>query len=286
MCFQWGRAKSLLAAYQKHVTLSLQDEPVPLTTADVYCWMVDEGLFLRDTPKNLVNSVAQDPRKDTGHIDAGLLDSATYCFDCGLRHGSMIKSESSPNTADCPYVRWRVRGFPIMDITQILSAPPAGRASKCDAIAPMKLRAGESLDHDLVATSDPMLVLAVRDLVESLRLETFRSVRGLPSVFPLNQIGANTAEIDQHMAPFAVLSIAMKMFLGILVKGGLHAADRDWAIDDGRWKTGIRVLTPSHVVRGMYTSSHSEMWAMLACCLRIGMSFNPTAAGNIDAVPL
>ena len=139
-----------------------------------------------------------------------------------------------------------------------------------------------------MATSDPTLVLAVRDLVESLRLGTFRSVRGLPSesVFPLDQIGANTAEIDRHMAPFAVLSIVMKMFLGILVKGGLHIADRDWAVKDGRWKTGIRVLTPSHIVRGMYSSSHSEMWAMLACCLRIGMPFEPPAAGNTDDSPL
>ena len=142
MYFQWGRAKSLLAAY--HAS-SLQEEAVPLTTADVYCWMVDEELFLRDTPKNVVDSVAQDSRKDTGHTDAGLLDPATFCFNCGLRHSFMIKSESPQNTVDCPYVRWRVRGFPIMDVTRILSVPPAGRVSKRDAVAPMKLRQEKAL---------------------------------------------------------------------------------------------------------------------------------------------
>jgi hypothetical protein len=137
---------------------------------------------------------------------------------------------------------------------------------------------------DLILMSDPALVVALRNVVEALALKTFRSTRHQNSLFPLDELGANAAEIEKHLAPFAVLSIATRAFLRILIKGGLYIAHRDGAINDLRWGSGgIRVLTPSHLVRGMYSSNHPEMWAILACCLRVRLPFNPTTITNLSA---
>jgi hypothetical protein len=100
------------------------------------------------------------------------------------------------------------------------------------------------------------------------------------SPFPLSELGAFRSEVDAQLAPYALLASVTKNFIKLLVSSGLDTANRDMTMFAAKAKAEgqstrrtkrlrDRLLTPSHVIRGVAAGSvrHGHLEATLSLCL-------------------
>jgi hypothetical protein len=116
-----------------------------------------------------------------------------------------------------------------------------------------------------VAVSDPSLTLSVRNIVLALRLPAFPSYHDLSAI--------RKQQVEAHLAPHALLSVAMKSFVKMLISGGMEVMARE---ERRRAKARFRLLTPSHVFRA---ASGGIVKIFLG---RVGVSM-PRGTAEVDA---
>ncbi|EIN12796.1 hypothetical protein PUNSTDRAFT_124482 [Punctularia strigosozonata HHB-11173 SS5] len=304
---------SLRDAYQRDRSSSVDDRErlIPLSTADVYRWLEDEGQFVR--------AAATAKRKMPGPNDgASTTPGATSipamsvqcCHICGLSHGISIASdvkqeaecsdtmrgevkpkELLPKPAvACPLLPWHRTRMPILDVVRamapvldfgdppcnlhpnLLSVPPIEASSRCrDLLHP----------RGLVASADPQLTLAVQRIVsfpEAASRESADDHMGPPVVASWTR-----AEAEEYLAPFALMAHLVRPLIGELVGNAIRVARTDEEVlkatgqrIGGSPVTGqprkTQMLTPSHVLRGL---THTRSAAFLAFS-RLGIETQET----------
>lgn len=113
-------------------------------------------------------------------------------------------------------------------------------------------------DRDLVAVAKPDVICAIRDMVQSLNLVSFKELASTPSLCLLG----HKSEVESQLAPYALLATLTKSFVGLLVQSGMDAATLDASMTATQAKGEARgyrkaktaqpyVLTPSHIFRGL-----------------------------------
>ncbi|KAJ7632610.1 hypothetical protein FB45DRAFT_912929 [Roridomyces roridus] len=297
---EWGRAMALRDAYNTALAEGLTEDVTTLTTADVFSWLHTNGYFPKSTVTLKQAQVIQTFR-------------GGFCHVCGLSnrlHGvnsdppQSVKPEarSSVGVADsfiCHITppELQTSRLPMVDIGQLFPLRPL--PVTVPLLQPPELSGKvvtanwNSRAPALLATADPKLIDAVRELVSALKLSTFSScttasVPGFPS-FPIDPTLPST-EIRSQLAPYAMLSLLIKPFVRGLVKTGLEAAARDrqrvMGQVDGRarrlpsvielYNDRERMLTPSHILRGVVTGWKDEAgMATMGSLVRSGVPVAP-----------
>jgi hypothetical protein len=129
--------------------------------------------------------------------------------------------------------------------------------------------------RDLVATANPELSMAIRDIVQPLRLVCFDrlSPRGL-----LLDHRGTKSQVEAQVAPYALLASLTKTFVHLLVRSGLDAANLDMSMATAKAKAEgrgtrkskqprDRLLTPSHIIRGVTGGSNQHSRPLAAASL-------------------
>jgi hypothetical protein len=131
--------------------------------------------------------------------------------------------------------------------------------------------------RDLAAIANPELTMAVRKIVQPLRLPCFEQ---------FSQHHGSKSQMEAHVAPFALLASLTKSFVHLLVRSGLDAASLDMSMAAAKAKAQGRsirktkqprdhLLTPSHIIRGLSGGSIQRdrpLAATISFCLaRLGL---------------
>jgi hypothetical protein len=234
---------------------------VHLTTGDIFRWMADDGHFLREptrkTSEHLLNT-------DKGKFAQSLkLRPGMFCSYCGLDfelHPPSI--QAMEENVFCGAVRnSQVVKLPITDLGRVASESPSpiireslhstsqGQAASCHAhkLVPYSAR-------DFVSISDPRLTLSILDVVSQLKLRCFEAnAYSSPKLglrlFPLGTVGKTASSVEDRLAPYALLAILTKAFIGLLIRDGVSVANQDGAKSRSM---NTRLLTPSHILRGIH----------------------------------
>lgn len=303
---QLSRARALLAAYREHAdiasTSSVSPLP-PLTVGDVYHWMEEEKLFLRDA------IAAQVPKADN-RLGSGKAASShqvpeAYCRFCGLRQSlhpgvttedDALKDMKPPSAAACIEFNAAPSGLPLLDVQRLLERRPGEEIGSPYGLLQRLWRTVDRRGTpnrspsptDLVAIAHPELLAAVRALAAEWHLTNLQAPTS-----PLEDTGGGLVsrasvsrprqELLDDLAPYAMLTAAAGCMLRLLVRGGLDALRRDEAgqrglVRRGRGKAGTggvrRLLTPSHISRGLTDNAGRGLaeGATLVCLAGFGMA--------------
>jgi hypothetical protein len=240
--------------------------------------MAAEGLF----PRKATGKHDQDILQITATIEPAVsARPGKHCSHCGLEaedHQSPIKTDSNPAA---PPICEVVMQLPTTDLSHLFSASFHSNSSQGQVDSYLNPRKPWRSTKSLVAMSDPDLTQAIREAVVALKLKSFRTTRRLPTsglpLFPLDEKGSDMVEIQNQIAPYALLSVLTKVFIGVLVRGGISIADQD-RVRAGRRKIRIQLLTPSHILRGLRRQAHNESHHLVLS--RLGVPLN--AIGPVD----
>lgn len=119
-------------------------------------------------------------------------------------------------------------------------------------------------NRDILAVAEPSIILSICELTRHWKLHTF--CHSEPSAdlgdpfFPLDVLGRNKIEVENHLAPCALLAVITEQFIRALVRRGLEVADRDKfravstlpSRSKGKHEVnGDRILTPTHILSGI-----------------------------------
>jgi hypothetical protein len=294
------------------------EEAVHLTTADVFRWMEDENLFPRP-PIEMLKSPLQAPEKPKLGL-AQITPPAMLCSVCGLNHQqlhspSVTKTEATAPTesrlSSCKVVpettNWH--SIAVVDIRHLLSFQSrpddyypstqgfSHRFTTSDSSRYTITEAGSmsrllTSARDLVAIADPEFTMAMRTIVHPLGLSNFGRTPPGSSSFPLSELGAFRSEVDAQLAPYALLASVTKNFIKLLVSSGLDTANLDMSAFAAKAKAEgqstrrtkrlrDRLLTPSHIIRGVAAGSarHGHLEATLFLCLnKLGLGVSSFAS--------
>ncbi|THH16539.1 hypothetical protein EW146_g4119 [Bondarzewia mesenterica] len=264
---EWGRARALREAYEEHVQTSSTpgaEGLIPLTTGDVFCWLEDEGLFVRPARPQTETECAnaeKDPGLSSGRTASTILDA--FCPACGLAlvaHAPSVKQETrqfcsvlSSDLSSDTSLR-----LPVVNISSIIdSIPPRAPVTSSSGVGPVVTTISR-FARVLLDSADPRLMEAVRSLVDPLELSCFRSRRQsfCAPTLPSAPIGS---EEDATVAPLALLSLVLRVFARRLVGGAVAALQRDIASGRaggrGKERRVRTVLAPAHVAREVHARS-------------------------------
>ena len=254
-------------------------EITSFTTAEVFRWMAAEGLF----PRKATSKHDQDFFPITASVEpAESARPRNHCSHCGLEAEDHQSTYSNPAAPPICEVVSTVMQLPTTDLSHLFSASFHSNTQGHVDSYPNPRKPWRST-KSLVAMTDPDLTQAIREVVVALKLKSFRTNRlptsGLP-LFPLDEKGSDVVEIQNQIAPYALLSVLTKVFVGVLVRGGLSIADQD-RVRSGRRKIRVQLLTPSHIIRGLRRQAHNESHHLVLSCLsRLGVPLN--AIGPVD----
>ncbi|SJK97614.1 uncharacterized protein ARMOST_00867 [Armillaria ostoyae] len=262
---EWGRASAIREAYTKLVKETHRElELDRLSTADVFCWLEAEGLFLRTNP-----SLAAKPQ--SGATDG--LYAERWCNACGLVSRVHITSDG-PFACDIIPTEWRITRMPIVDLDRILATPQTVSLSR------------PALTYDernwnnahVVRASNPKMLLSIKEVIRVLNLPAFLSSEGGSSIFPIDNLGHDASEVTQTLAPYGVLALVAERFIAKLVLGGLQISSRFQHRTPGEQ----RLLTPMHVVQGVVDGKNRDQTglAMFYALARIGRRAEMGGAGG------
>ncbi|KAF7339579.1 hypothetical protein MSAN_02172400 [Mycena sanguinolenta] len=282
---EWGRAMAMRDAYSDAVLGGLTEDVTILSTADIFAWLHTNGYFPKGTAT--IKKAQDHHALKTGLCRVcGLAYSIHPAFSepSAFNRGPNGVDESF--VCQVVPMEWQLRRFPILDISRLLpqrrqrqNAAPADPAALITSISTSmsEQKSGQRLDvrvadsiwdsraRVLLAASNPNLITAVRRLVSVLKLSTFTNPTPPVSLdfpqFPINP-ALSAVEVKADVAPYAMLALLIKPFVRALVVGGLDvsARDRHRALvpTDGRPRRHTassdrdrRMLTPSHIVRGV-----------------------------------
>jgi hypothetical protein len=301
------------------------EDAIPLTTADVFRWLEDEGLFSRPVADATVK-VPPGTKKVKAN-PAPMSPYAYLCSVCGLNHQaihstSAMKVESTisaraPVTA-CNIVNgttnWhrmsmidvrRPLGLPSSSVSYHSLNPHAfsqGAFTSPDLklYNPTEMPSISQLlssPRDLVAIANPKLSMAIRDIVQPLGLVCFDRLTPESSLFAFSECRGTKSQVETQVAPYALLASLTKSFVHLLVRSGLDAAGLDMSMATAKAKADgrstrkskqprDRLLTPSHIIRGLTGGSIQRgrpLTAASLCLARLGIS-QPVTMGTQDSV--
>ncbi|KZP05008.1 hypothetical protein FIBSPDRAFT_967656 [Athelia psychrophila] len=277
LSIEWGRARAMKAAYEFLLVTEppeMPEDAISLNVADVFRWLEDDGQFIRPKVDVPAATAVQDATPTTPPVPAIL------CGVCGQSHPAepVLHAEKLVD-GTCDVLRrcrfWRQ--VHMVDVLQLLG-PANLLAEHSNGLFPLNHLPGRLAtlgpDHsnrDLVATVAPEAMGAMRSTVQLLHLPCFEDPS--PTV-------STKSETERQLAPYALLATVTKRFVASLVRNGLNVALSDasasssTAPSDNRShrKTkapGPRLLTPSHVIRGIMGESQN---AASLCLAQMGVS--------------
>ncbi|KAG6821306.1 hypothetical protein H0H93_000167 [Arthromyces matolae] len=256
---EWSRARFVQKAYaQQCLKGQFQTHDfLPLTTADVYSWLAAEGHFIRTS-----GTIKAEPEDVQGDRNADRLGVWYPTRDQRneAQKKSPIKSENSPEPLP-PDSKVKVED---MDSKDVLSKPRNQAQGRLDfpvvdissrlhlslghAILPQRLHSPERhfTASDMVSACNPKQLLAVRNVVGSLKL----------TAFPFQ---------SDNQDPLC-LDVALGSYVRELVEGGLDSiqkqrnrSQKDMGKEVGESEGTLPcvALTPSHVISGVLARSDS-----------------------------
>ncbi|KAG6865180.1 hypothetical protein C0991_004623 [Blastosporella zonata] len=287
---EWSRARALQNAYTQKIREGRfpSQNLIPLTTADVYYWLSEEGRFFR--PPAAVKPKPEDidiPGKSYVDVATHLASPAAKANLVHPLESTKSEPEGNPGrtqTMSPLSVPPQALRTPMIDILSRLSSTDGLPRHTSDS--PIKdLRVA-----DLVAAFDPKFTSAVHDIVEALKLPMFASPsRNSETLYPLDTFGTNKAQVESHLAPHATLAIAARRFVQVLVEGGVDVLKKQREAFTGgeMMRNNVttedaipsNVLMPSHILHNVIarrdaSSSQSDSLdiAMSECLSRLGVS--------------
>jgi hypothetical protein len=239
-----------------------------LSTGDVFCWLADTGLSLRQAVPQFAPVNASSGKKTSERITPSVVN--TFCATCGLemaRHSAAQSSSWEGPTSDgsCRH-SFPMSRLPLLDVGPVSRAqsqnPPNGPVQ---SISDEKGSFPWS-SREVLAATDPSLTIAVRCIVASLKLSCFPElhntsissagvlrpnstaitpmVGGSDVVVVRSDLNPISEPVSGSLASSAVLALAVRGFARRLVNSAVTA----FASDRTRGKGATRaVLTPAHV---------------------------------------
>lgn len=238
---------------------------VPLTTADIHRILDDEGRFPRPPrvkialpPPVVAPSPAPTPvQTQTMRAPAAVPTSTPwtppmeFCALCGnVPHVHDVKSETGtkPEHSPCPFYPAGLVARPTLSAKALFAAQSAAIDPEISMFdAPFNLprsfflrrltRPDKPLDMalwgGLVGAADGRLVLGVREAVKKLGpgLSFPEGTGGDGSRLPLNALGGSQAEVEETLAPHALLALLLSPLVKHLVQGGLTALREQRRLD-------------------------------------------------------
>ncbi|KAJ7578526.1 hypothetical protein C8J56DRAFT_1059991 [Mycena floridula] len=280
---EWGRAIAVCQAYEQvRLASPRKAEMLLLTPGDVYCWLEDEGHFVR-TSIGVRTSVEP---KDKVSED-------TFCSVCGLSLSlhpgvdpkkilaTLKAAQANPGPSfQCEIVpkAFQVVKMPVVDIRTLLpTQQPHHYDTTLANWRPIHMVLASPITDvwspkEIVQAVDPILASAVQRLVDRLKLPTFKTPSS-KSRFPVDALGDSPARIEKRVAPAALLAVATQSFLRVLIAGGLEISKRDkeLASNAALYSTStssrsrrtprggkLRALTPMHILAGVVAAERGR----------------------------
>ncbi|TFK52648.1 hypothetical protein OE88DRAFT_1658023 [Heliocybe sulcata] len=293
---EWARAKALQEAYRDE--FAHEQGHIPLTTRDVFCWLEDEGHFLR--PPVVEERHTQDI---TEVSKQAVISQDVFCHACGFStrsHGHLlVKSEPAGNGSACPLFSRREDRQPIFDVYRLLATltDPAVKASDVPSEVPPVLGpcSAQTPGHvempagDLVAVADPSLTVSIMQLLLSSGVRVGRGVeRSLgPTIFALEQMGARKEEVEETLAGPALLAVLVKLLIRLLLDNAVRSLKPLHETVQGHRRGSdmrsmarrVRCLTPRDIVQGLGAGEpHGAASSLLLSGL--GVAFLDTDANS------
>ncbi|KAI8986065.1 hypothetical protein BD414DRAFT_48158 [Trametes punicea] len=267
---EMGRARALRDAYSQLVSQQQETDVVPLTTADVYHWLEDEGFFPRsdltggkqESQKQVMSS-----RKLRG---PGALAPYAFCRTCGLHrayHPKVTDEDTKPvdikpGALSAALERGLCMSFngeggeptrrPIFDVDTLLKFAPSEAAepvpyelNRAIFVAPPATsepsqgQAPSSSPTELVSVADPKLTVAIQrisGLPHLRKAPDYGQAHVAATAFSLTSLPRS--EAAAYLAPAALLAAALKALVRQLVGRGVDTLRRDEA--------ALRVATGRH----------------------------------------
>ncbi|KAI0043959.1 hypothetical protein FA95DRAFT_1562778 [Auriscalpium vulgare] len=278
---EWGRARALRERYEEvRKAAPPAQGHLPLSTADVFCWLEDEGLFLRPPPPKPAPGTSTAKKLEEPHIaeSESLMRTASgngYCTACGLKssyHYSYVKQEPVSNSLACPFAPGAPALLPILDVHSLLPEPTNARPSQDPLAAPtpspLTVADMRFSSRDWCSAVDSDTVRMINQWLGPLRLDRFR-YNGIAEHMDAKM---DSFGLASSVAPSAVLGLALRALIRRLVSGGLAAMQDDVerarravrpprggaraaAASTREWKSeDAAVLAPSHLARGVHVA--------------------------------
>jgi hypothetical protein len=258
--------------YKKILADSSDQGLIPLSAADIYCWLSEHGHF----PKCGHGSV---PFKTTGDSHLGeRKEMKNWCQFCGLDtkmhdgttpfHGKLREEISTTIPA-------ADQKLPLDDcIARCTIVAPELQITKLPRVEARRLLLPKQVpgpfvapnNMDLLAVADPSITLSIRELTRLWNLHTFcHSESPMDSevpFFPLDILGRNKQEVEKRLSSHALLAVITEQVIRALVHCGLEVANRDKlkAVSALPFRskgknplTIDRILTPTHILSGIHS---------------------------------
>lgn len=307
---QWARARALRAAYEQQCLDSPNEDgatDITLSNGDVFHWLEDEDLppkrpEARTDDERTASLVAKRKQRPMEKREDG--DSELYCRFCGLHyhlHPSAIAETQAISDAS------RVEGVKVEPTTQLIPSRSSAllTCSGFNSTSSMELpvvdvnglsgfvsswplaKSPVSQTNDakgsLVLSPQALAVAAEPDLI------AFMASIILPPT-TTSLMSKHRKEVEEHIAPAALLALVAKLLTKTLVRAGSDAYRRDEGELRGLGRTRTRkdvklrrLLTPMHVLRGLLHDAPRvrEAGALLLLLSPLGMSL-PTLPMDAD----
>jgi hypothetical protein len=240
---------------------------IPLTTADVFTWLSDEGHFVKRPAVNLpmkefVDKLPEDKPIESWcpvcgqGVDVHLLTDAVKkeaaAFDVkehttvedetkeGARFGD-IKAPAFPYSCSIVPEELHRPQMPVIDVRALfgprlpLPYNYAVMTPKIDDVPSNIHLTNRFRAADLVTACDPHISLAIERVISPLQLPAFKSsLCNQPrSRFPLDMMGTDKTAVETCLAPYAILGLAMQRFVRMLIERGVEVAKGEKATAAG-----------------------------------------------------
>ena len=285
--YQWGRARAIHDAYHEAF------DSIPLSVADIYSWLSENGHFPRPvsdlTKAQLDHSCPDDQDEVT--------QSTIYCRFCGLdtqvhdRITQFKQEDSEENIHNMSKIFEEIESktpkkmFPRPTGQACLIAAPELQITKFPRIDTKQFILPDQRAPDytpsptnlhtsaLLGIAEPSIAVHIHDLTKRWDLRTFHnpsrvsgdsvgSPRATGVMMPLEAIGKSRKEVETKLAPHALLALLAERFIRAVVHRGLEVANRDKSTALGSRRRGknqlnpllaTRMLTPTHILSGILT---------------------------------
>ena len=185
---------------------------ISLSTADVFRWLRTNAPFLPQASGGMTS-----PPPEWQH-----------CLICGL---SFNQHDALDLETGCSVIpeQWRMTRLPIIDIDRFISAPPVPLKASTFTRDPSVWS-----DRHIVSVAHPTLLLAIKDIVDDLRLPSFPSPSSGTTPL-LESLGTN---VHRTLAPYGILTLVVGQLIRRLISGGLK-------------RVRGKVITPTHVIQAL-----------------------------------
>jgi hypothetical protein len=251
---------------------STQDATIPLSTADIFAWLSEEGHFLRpasvleikseidqipklDKPAEIWCSVCGQDVETHLSISAVKKETADVGWKDDVKAEDAIRqakdkrikraySRAIPVPCNIAPIELQISKLPMNNIGAAvnlythLSQRVDTKSQTRDSIT--KSRTAKYYRSSvIVSAAHPKLTMAVRNVVMSLKLPTFSpgSLDLFPSEQPFQQpldaLGTHRSRVEKHLAPHAILALATQQFIRVLIEGGVDVVNREKATATG-----------------------------------------------------